>query len=154
MLRLIQSLGADMLNVISAPPHVRLQPIDSVEVAERLVALAEEGPAGRLPDMGGPQVITLEEILQAYLRRLGREATLQTVELPGSLFAAFSSDSYLSPDFAVGRKTWDEFLRHWYGERNGYPAAKVAAPLLLEQLDASRENMRRCDTIRGRNVEE
>jgi len=134
VLRLIQSLGADMLNVISVPPHVRLQPIDSIEVAERLVALAEEGPAGRLQDMGGPQVLTLEEILQVYLRRLGRDAAQQTVELPRSLFAAFSSDSHLSPDSAVGKRTWDEFLRHWYGERNGYPPAKAAAPLLLEQL--------------------
>ncbi|HTK09856.1 MAG TPA: NAD(P)H-binding protein [Ktedonobacteraceae bacterium] len=133
-LRLIQSLGADTLNVIPVPPNVRLQPVDIDDVAERLVALAEEGPAGYLPDMAGPQVLTLEEIIQTYLHRRGRKATLRTTELPDSLFATFSADSHMNPTSAAGTKTWDEFLHYWYNENDSYPAAKKTTTILMEQL--------------------
>jgi quercetin dioxygenase-like cupin family protein len=133
-LRLIQALGVDLLNVITIPPNACLQPIDSSDVAERLVDLGEDGPSGRSPDLGGPQVLTLEEIIQTYLHRRGRATTVHTAELPGAMFAVFSSDAHLCPSSSGGKKTWDAFLNHWYSERDGYPAARIAAPLLLEQM--------------------
>lgn len=49
-LRLIQSLGADALNVIPVPPDTRLQTIAADEVAERLVTLAEQGATHQRAD--------------------------------------------------------------------------------------------------------
>ncbi|GHO71233.1 nucleotide-diphosphate-sugar epimerase [Ktedonobacter sp. SOSP1-52] len=90
-LHLIQSLGIEKLNVIPVPPNVRLQTIATGEVAERLLALAEGGETGQVEDMGGPQVLTLEEMIQTYLHVQGREVRMRAVDLPNSLFATFSS---------------------------------------------------------------
>ena len=40
--------------VLWALRGVRFQPIDTRDVAERLVALADREPAGRVADIGGP----------------------------------------------------------------------------------------------------
>ncbi len=133
-LRLIQSLGTDTLNIIPAPPGVHLQPIDIGDVADYLVSLVEQGASGQVQELGGPQVLPLDEMIQVYLRRRGRTAALRTVELPDSLFAFFSQENHLCPNAAVGKKTWAEFVNDWYGEKSPYPAAKKETTILLEQL--------------------
>lgn len=60
--------GAARLPVLPVPAGVSLQPVDSGEVAGRLTALALAGPAGRVPDLGGPEVRTLTDLAGAYLR--------------------------------------------------------------------------------------
>lgn len=132
-LRLIQSLGTDRLNVIPTTPDTRLQTIAAEDVAERLVALVEQGATQRIEEIGGPQVLTLETMIQSYLRARGRKASLRTVELPNSLFAVFSSPEPLNPAPFRGKQTWDEFVRYWYRERDGYPAPQAQVPLLLEK---------------------
>jgi hypothetical protein len=42
--------------VIPVPSGFRFQPVDSGEVADRLVELALDSPAGPVPDMAGPKV--------------------------------------------------------------------------------------------------
>ena len=130
---LIQSPGTDALNVIPVPPDTRLQTIAADEVAERLVTLAEQGATHQIEEMGGPQVLTLEEMVQSYLRERNREARLRAVEPPNSLFAAFRSDEPLRPTAARGKQTWDEFVRSWYHERGGYPAPKAQTLVLSEE---------------------
>jgi quercetin dioxygenase-like cupin family protein len=132
-LRLIQSLGTDTLNIIPVPPHTRLQTIATEDVAERLVALVECGATHQIKEMGGPQALTLEEMVQSYLRERGREASLRSVELSNSLFAAFRSAEPPHPVPAKGRQTWDEFVRSWYRERDNHPAPKAQVPILMEE---------------------
>ncbi|QBD74915.1 cupin domain-containing protein [Ktedonosporobacter rubrisoli] len=134
VLRLIQSLGTDTLNIIPTPPDVHLQPIDIGDVADYLVSLVNQGVSGQVQELGGPQILSLEELLQTYLRRRGRTATLRPVELPNSLFAVFSQKNHLCSHAAVGKKTWAEFMNDWYGERGPYPASKKETTILLEQL--------------------
>jgi hypothetical protein len=64
--------------------------------------------------MGGPQVLTIEEMTEAYLRIGGRKATVSARALPGDRFDAFRSGINLAPDHAVGAVTWAAFLRHLY----------------------------------------
>lgn len=112
VLRLIQSFGADTLPVVPVVGGMRFQSIDVGEVADRLVALAEQGPVGHAPDMGGPQVRTIEEMTEAYLRIRGRKATVRSEAPSGDLFEAFRSGINLVPDHAVGTITWEAFLHH------------------------------------------
>jgi len=132
-LRLIQSLGIEMLNVIPVPPNVRLQTIATGEVAERLLALAEGGKTGQVEDMGGPQVLTLEEMIQTYLHVRGREVSMRAVDLPNSLFATFSSSEHQHSAPAVGKQTWEEFMRYWCHERDSYHVPDTLNPVLLEK---------------------
>ena len=54
--------------LVPVPYGVRFQPIDAGEVADRLVELALGTPFGLVPDMGGPRVYPLADLLRTYLR--------------------------------------------------------------------------------------
>ncbi|MFJ9040787.1 SDR family oxidoreductase, partial [Streptomyces sp. NPDC102406] len=53
--------GFARLPVMLLPAGVDDQPIEVAEVADRLAELAQAPPAGRVPDMGGPEVRTLAD---------------------------------------------------------------------------------------------
>ena len=54
--------------VIVAPASTSIQPIDVRDVAARLVELATGPPAGRVPDLGGPEARDARDLARAYLR--------------------------------------------------------------------------------------
>ena len=96
--------------VIPVPSGFRFQPIDTGEVADRLVELALGAPAGRVPDMAGPRVYEMAELVRGYLRATGKRRLLVPLWLPGRAAAAFRAGANLAPDRAVGRRTWEDFL--------------------------------------------
>jgi uncharacterized protein YbjT (DUF2867 family) len=98
------------LPVIPIPRGLRFQPIDTDEVAARLVELALGAPAGLVPEMAGPMVYSAEELLRAYLRAARRRRRILPVALPGKAAAAIRAGAALAPDQAVGHRTWEEFL--------------------------------------------
>jgi uncharacterized protein YbjT (DUF2867 family) len=98
------------LPVIPVPPGFRFQPVDAGEVAERLVELALGTPAGLAPDIAGPRVYGMAELLRGYLRARGKHRPIVAVPLPGKAARAFRAGANLAPDRAVGRRTWEDFL--------------------------------------------
>ena len=98
------------LPVIPVPAGVRFQPVDSGEVAARLVELALGAPAGLVPDMAGPQVHTMADLLREYLRSRGKRRLLVPVRIPGKAARAVRAGANLAPDRAVGHRTWEDFL--------------------------------------------
>jgi uncharacterized protein YbjT (DUF2867 family) len=98
------------LPVVPVPSGVRFQPVDAGEVAERLVALALGRPAGLVPDIAGPRVYGMDELLRAYLHATGRRRPLLPVPLPGRAARALREGANLAPDRATGRRTWEDFL--------------------------------------------
>lgn len=112
VLRLIHSFDADTAPVVSVPEGMRFQSIDVGEVAERLVTLVEAGSAAHAPDMGGPQVRTIQEMTAAYLRIRGKTATIRSI--PTDTYAVFKSGINLVPDHALGTIAWETFLHRRY----------------------------------------
>ena len=98
------------LPVIPVPAGFRFQPIDAGEVADRLVELALGTPAGLVPDMAGPRVYEMAELVRGYLRAHGKHRPIVPVWLPGKAARAFRAGANLAPDRAVGRRTWEDFL--------------------------------------------
>ncbi|TDC87796.1 SDR family oxidoreductase [Actinomadura sp. 7K507] len=98
--------------VAAMPKGLRDQPIEVGEVAERLAQLAlAGGPARRVDDMGGPEVLTAEEMLQAYLRARGLNRPVRLpLPLPGKAGRGFRDGHHLTPGHAVGKRTWRQFL--------------------------------------------
>jgi uncharacterized protein YbjT (DUF2867 family) len=97
--------------VMPVPSGTSFQPIDVDEVADRLVALTVGEPgAGRVPDMGGPEVRGCSDLARSFLSARGRRRVVAPVRLPGSAFAGFRKGYHLTPDQAVGIKTFDDFL--------------------------------------------
>jgi uncharacterized protein YbjT (DUF2867 family) len=98
------------LPVVPVPRGWRLQPIDVEEVARRLADAVASGPAGRLPDLGGPEVVPVVELVRDRLRRTGRHRPVVEVPLPGALCAALRAGANLVPGNRSGGRTWREFL--------------------------------------------
>jgi uncharacterized protein YbjT (DUF2867 family) len=59
------------LPVIPVPAGFRFQPVDAGEVAQRLVELTLDPPAGLVPDMGGPRVYAMAERVSSPASALG-----------------------------------------------------------------------------------
>src|SRR5215208_4935812 len=73
----------DRLPIMVVPRGFLGQPIDAGEVAGRLVDLALAGPAGRVPDIGGPEVKALAEAARGYLRVKGSRRSIFEIPVPG-----------------------------------------------------------------------
>jgi uncharacterized protein YbjT (DUF2867 family) len=98
------------LPVVPVPARSAFQPVETDEVAARLVELALGEPKGLVPDMGGPRVHSAADLLRAYLRASGRRRPIMPVLLPGRAAGAVRSGATVAPDHAVGKRTWEEFL--------------------------------------------
>jgi uncharacterized protein YbjT (DUF2867 family) len=103
------------LPVVPVPSGFRFQPVDTGEVAARLVELALGAPAGLVPDLAGPRVYEMKELVGGYLRARGKHRPMVPVRPPGKAARAFRDGVNLAPDRAVGRRTWEEFLAERLG---------------------------------------
>ena len=98
------------LPVVPIPAGFRVQPVDADEVAARLVELTLGEPTGRVPDMGGPRVYGAADLLRGYLRAVQRHRLIVPVWLPGKAARVFRAGGNLTPEQAVGHRSWEEFL--------------------------------------------
>ncbi|MFI8828533.1 SDR family oxidoreductase [Streptomyces sp. NPDC053431] len=115
VLRVLES--AARLPAMPLPAGVSDQPVEVGEVAERLCALAAGDPAGRVADMGGPEVRSLPDLARAYLRASGRRRAVLNVPLTGGAYRAFREGGHLTPERADGRITFEEYLANRPGAR-------------------------------------
>ncbi|MEU6868533.1 NAD(P)H-binding protein [Streptomyces sp. NPDC046876] len=87
---------------VPVPKGVRVQPIDVAEVADRMAELAVPAAAGRVADMGGPEVHGLADLARAHLAATGRRRRVVEIPLAGRAYAAFRRGGHLAPAHAVG----------------------------------------------------
>ena len=81
---------------------VRFQPIDTRDVASRLVELIGAEPAGRAPDMGGPTVHTHAELAHMYLAARGSRRSVVADADARAHRRRLSSGREPSPENPVG----------------------------------------------------
>ncbi|MGH3615283.1 MAG: SDR family oxidoreductase [Pseudonocardia sp.] len=86
------------------------QPVDVGDVADRLVELATTAPAGRVPDIGGPQVRPMADLARAWLAATGRRRLVLPMRLPGAAARGFREGGHLAPQHRDGRRTFEEYL--------------------------------------------
>jgi len=98
------------LPVIPVPAGFRFQPVDAGEVAARLVELTLGQPAGLVPDIAGPRVYAMADLLRGYLRARRKHRMMVPVRLPGRAARAIRAGANLAPERAVGHRTWEDFL--------------------------------------------
>jgi uncharacterized protein YbjT (DUF2867 family) len=102
--------GMARMPVLPVPKGLGFQPIDTAEVATRLVDLTLDRPVGLLPEMAGPRAYTMNELVRSYLTASHRRRLLIPVSVPGKAAAAIRAGANLAPDHAVGKRTWEDFL--------------------------------------------
>lgn len=103
------------LPVLPLPSGMRAQPVDSAAVAARLVELALGAPAGLVPDLGGPRVYGMDELIRDYLRAAGKRRPILPMPVPGKAAAAMRAGANLTTTGTTGGRTWEEFLAEWRG---------------------------------------
>lgn len=104
------------LPVVPIPGGVRLQPVDSRDVAARLVELVLDEPAGLVPDLAGPRVYELAELVRAYLHATGKRRPLLPVRTPGKAGKVYRAGTNMTFDGTqLGTRTWEEFLAEQVG---------------------------------------
>src|SRR5579863_7676447 len=95
--------------VAPVPGGFRVQPVDSREVAARLVELALGEPAGRAPDMSGPEISSWKDLFRDYLAVTHQRRLVASLPVPGS--KAVRNGALLPPPgHTEGTRTWDQFL--------------------------------------------
>ncbi|MFJ6726958.1 SDR family oxidoreductase [Streptomyces sp. NPDC091281] len=102
--------GLAKLPVLLLPAGVSDQPVEVAEVADRLAELAAGPPAGRVEDLGGPEVRTFASLARAYLTATGKRRAVLNVPLFGKAYRAFRAGGHLAPERAVGKGTFEEYL--------------------------------------------
>lgn len=67
-------------------------------------------PSGPVPDLAGPEICTVTELVSSYLSAAGKRRPLVQVHLPGQAARAIRVGANLAPHRALGKRTWEEFL--------------------------------------------
>lgn len=99
------------LPVVPVPGGLRFQPVDSREVAARLVELTLARPAGLVPDLAGPKVYGMADLAHGYLQARGKRRLMMPVRMPGKAGRAYRAGENLTLEgAAVGERTWEDFL--------------------------------------------
>jgi len=95
--------------VFPVTAHLAFQPLDAGDLADRLAGLVEAGQAGRAEDLGGPEVLTLRDMVAVRRAATGRRTVLVPVPAVGPL-RTLDAGYNLCPDHADGRITWKQWL--------------------------------------------
>jgi uncharacterized protein YbjT (DUF2867 family) len=103
------------LPALPSPSGFRFQPVDTDEVAARMVDLSLGEPAGLVPELGGPRVYDAADLFRSYLRATRRRRPIVSVRLPGAAARAIRGGANLTSQ-TMGRRTWEEFLADQLGE--------------------------------------
>jgi uncharacterized protein YbjT (DUF2867 family) len=100
--------------IVRVPKDFKVQAIDVREVADRLVDLALKPPAGRVSDIGGPEVSTRADMIRQYLRITRKRRLLVPILLPGTRAiragGLLLSEQPADKEQKAPRLTWEEFL--------------------------------------------
>ncbi|MEU3465417.1 NAD(P)H-binding protein [Streptomyces sp. NPDC006733] len=104
---------------LAVVPRMRTQPIAAREVAQYLVHLTLDPPQGMAPDLAGPRVEQLVDMVRRLLRARQQRRLLVPVTMPGATGAAMTGDGQL-PDGPGprGTQTFDAWLAQ-YGTQEG-----------------------------------
>jgi uncharacterized protein YbjT (DUF2867 family) len=94
-----------------APAGFRCQPVDTGEFADALWRAVDDGPTRDAADLAGPEVLTWGAMLRAWLTAHGRRPRVLELPVPGAAAAALRRGAGTAPAHAVGRITWDAWLR-------------------------------------------
>ncbi|MCI4146592.1 SDR family oxidoreductase [Streptomyces sp. MMS20-AI2-20] len=92
-------------------PRMRCQPVAAVEVADHLTELAEGAPLGLAPDLAGPEVLEMVDMVRRLQRARGGRRPVLPVKLPGKVGRDMTGDGLLPQGTGPrGRITFDEWV--------------------------------------------
>ena len=92
-------------------PDLQVEPVDTSDFADYVVESVGKGPAGRLDDYGGPEVLTFSEAFDQWRQIRDGAVPTMRVPLPPAATNAAAAMSISDPASRHGSITWAEWLR-------------------------------------------
>jgi len=114
LMEIFLDASSKMPRLALVPFKWRFQPVDTTEVAERLVDVATSRPAGMLPDFGGPEVRDFKSLATSWLAVRRPNKRLVNLWLPFKFSRQFSAGAVLTPDHRDGTITFEQYLARRY----------------------------------------
>ncbi|WP_029136081.1 SDR family oxidoreductase [Nakamurella lactea] len=92
-------------------PKMLSQPVAAREVGQLLADLARRPPAGRVPDLAGPQQLDMSQLVRRVAKARGVRKPIVAFRLPGKVGTAMATGGSLpDADGPRGSITFDEWL--------------------------------------------
>jgi uncharacterized protein YbjT (DUF2867 family) len=99
------------------------QPVDARDVARYLCSCVQQGPAGMLPDFGGPEILTLGDMARTWLEARNEHRRILKMPLPGKTARGIRQGELTCPGQKRGTITWAEWVCETYTQ---HPVANAA----------------------------
>lgn len=112
---LLQALTRIPGALLMPPSGFRFQSMDTGEVAQRMVDHAVRDETGRLPDLAGPEFLTLGEMASVWLEVRGERRLRVPLPFFGKIVNGFRKGYNCVPDNPQGTITWEQWLQRKYG---------------------------------------
>ena len=97
---------------VAPVPSMRVQPVAAREVGEHLVQLVLDAPQGRAPELAGPQVHELTDLVRRLLRTRGPRRLVLPLKAPTAASRAVTGGALLPTGPGPrGQQTFDEWLQ-------------------------------------------
>jgi uncharacterized protein YbjT (DUF2867 family) len=93
------------------PAGFRFQTVAAREVASRLTEVVEQPPVGRAADVGGPEVLGIDEMADTWRAHRGRPRRFFPVPIPGRVAEGFKRGRNTCPGHRDGQQTWEQFVQ-------------------------------------------
>lgn len=87
-----------------------IQSIGVEDVAARLAELATSAPAGRVADVGGPEILPVRDVIARWQAARGIHRRVFFLRLPGKTFAAYAAGYHQTGLPGYGTQTFDAWL--------------------------------------------
>jgi len=100
------------LPVVTLPASLPMEPVDTTDFADYLLACVGTGPGGRLADFGGPEVLTFADVIDQWRQIRARRVRTVRVPLPPFATKAVAAMSLTGPGSRRGTVTWADWLRN------------------------------------------
>jgi uncharacterized protein YbjT (DUF2867 family) len=107
--RLIESADHRDGSPLAIPGSLKFQSVDVKDVSWRLQNMAMGKPLHETVTMGGPGILTLEQMTRAYLGAQNRNEGVRSDD-NGIYFEIFKSGMNVNPEWTDGKISWDTFL--------------------------------------------
>jgi uncharacterized protein YbjT (DUF2867 family) len=95
--------------IVLLPGDVHMQPVDSDEFADFIVAAIDDERRGEREDFVGPETLTMRELAQQYLAARGLHRRIWNAPLPRRVKASLEAGN-TSPQARHGTRTWADWL--------------------------------------------
>lgn len=114
LMEIFLAIGSRVPRTTMIPFAWRFQPVDSREVAQRIVDVVTGEPRRMLPDFGGPEVRDFKSLAESWLTARHAKRRIVNLKLPFNFSRAWEQGKLLAPDHKDGKITFEQYLAEKY----------------------------------------